>query len=99
MSNENLENLDNEFRKVWLKTNDVPKAMSKWQENLQMVTAAMDPTPENFEQLETLMANWQDIMKKNKELLIAHQKDLKEKLAKGEPSHSKGKAAEKFKQC
>lgn len=97
MTDIKIEELNKEFKEIWLRNKGIPQAMSKWQEKLEAFVNKLEPTNENRNVLSSYVDEWQEIMRKNKELLVTEKTKLQDKIKKGEPTFLKTKNADKFK--
>lgn len=93
-----LDQLDKEFKALWLKTSGLPKALQQWQEKLQEVVERNNASSQNVATLNDYTERWQGIIDKNKALFTEQKNKLKPHIKVGEPSYTKEKQANSFKQ-
>ena len=93
-----LKQLDSLFETLWLLPNQLPNALTQWQELLADYLA--DPAERSVqeqEKLASMMTKWQKGLAENKQLFEAHQEDLVEQLKEGEASFLSSTQVKQFK--
>lgn len=92
-----LESLDKEFDELWFHTEQLPLLLEKWQERVSEYMQLIQSEKEKLDELEPLIARWQQVMQENRTLFEAHQATLKPQIKQGEPNDLLEKKTKKYK--